>query len=167
MFQDYQFTVKERLIKYVQIDTQSDPRSDTTPSTEKQKDLSRLLVEELKELGIADAELDHYGYVYATLPSNTDKQVPVICLCAHVDTAPDCSGTGVKPIVHEKYDGSDIVLPDDTTQVIRIADHPYLREKIGEDIITASGNTLLGADDKAGVAIIMDLLRFFTNASRG
>lgn len=160
MFQDYQFTVKERLIKYVQIDTQSDPRSDTTPSTEKQKDLSRLLVEELKELGIADAELDHYGYVYATLPSNTDKQVPVICLCAHVDTAPDCSGTGVKPIVHEKYDGSDIVLPDDTTQVIRIADHPYLREKIGEDIVTASGNTLLGADDKAGVAIIMDLLRF-------
>ncbi|HEU4609292.1 MAG TPA: peptidase T [Chitinophagaceae bacterium] len=160
MFQDYQFTVKERLIKYVQIDTQSDPRSDTTPSTEKQKDLSRLLVEELKELGIADAELDHYGYVYATLPSNTDKQVPVICLCAHVDTAPDCSGTGVKPIVHEKYDGSDIVLPDDTTQVISIADHPYLREKIGEDIVTASGNTLLGADDKAGVAIIMDLLRF-------
>jgi tripeptide aminopeptidase len=160
MFQDYQFTVKERLIKYVQIDTQSDPRSDTTPSTEKQKDLSRLLVEELKELGIADAELDHYGYVYATLPSNTDKQVPVICFCAHVDTAPDCSGTGVKPIVHEKYDGSDIVLPDDTTQVIRIADHPYLREKIGEDIVTASGNTLLGADDKAGVAIIMDLLRF-------
>lgn len=160
MFQDYQFTVKERLIKYVQIDTQSDPRSDTTPSTEKQKDLSRLLVDELKELGIADAELDHYGYVYATLPSNTDKQVPVICFCAHVDTAPDCSGTGVKPIVHEQYDGSDIVLPDDPTQVIRIADHPYLREKIGEDIITASGNTLLGADDKAGVAIIMDLLRF-------
>ena len=162
MFSSYQFTVRERLMRYVQIDTQSNPQSNTTPSTEKQKDLSRLLVAELKELGIADAHLDEYGYVYATIPSNSTKPgVPAICFCAHMDTAPDCSGAGVKPIVHEQYDGSDIVLPDDTAQVITTKEHPYLLERKGDDIITASGTTLLGADDKAGIAIIMDMVNYY------
>lgn len=156
----YNFSVRERLIRYVQIDTQSDGASDTVPTTAKQKDLSRLLVEELLQLGVSDAHLDDFGYVYATLPSNTSKEIPAILLCSHVDTAPDCCGTGVKPIVHEKYDGSSIVLPDDTTQIITTEEHPYLLERIGDDIITASGTTLLGADDKAGVAIIMDLVQY-------
>lgn len=155
----YNYTVKERFLRYVQIDTQSDPLSLLSPSTEKQKDLGRLLVNELIAMGLQDASLDEFGYVYATLPSNTDKQVPVICFCAHMDTAPDCSGTHVKPIVHEKYDGSDIVLPDDQSLVITTREHPYLLERIGDDIITASGTTLLGADDKAGVAIIMDMVK--------
>jgi tripeptide aminopeptidase len=156
----YDYTVKERFLRYVQIDTQSDPLSSLSPSTEKQKNLGRLLVNELNAMGLQDANLDEFGYVYATLPSNTDKQVPVICFCAHMDTAPDCSGTHVKPIVHEKYDGSDIVLPDDQSQVITTREHPYLLERIGDDIITASGTTLLGADDKAGVAIIMDMVNY-------
>jgi len=157
MFGKYQSTVQERLIRYVQIDTQSDLHSTTIPSTEKQKNLSRLLVDELNQIGISDAHLDEWGYVYATIPATTDKNVPVICFCAHVDTSPDSSGCGVKPIVHTNYSGTDIVLPDDTTQVITTREHPYLKQKIGEDIITASGKTLLGADDKAGIAIIMDL----------
>ncbi|WP_205512471.1 peptidase T [Longitalea arenae] len=161
MFTNYSFTVRERFLRYVQIDTQSDPQSASCPSTEKQKDLSRLLVQELKAMGVADAELDEHGYVYATIPANTAKQVPVICYCAHVDTAPDCTGQGVKPIVHSNYDGGDIVLPDDPSQVISPTDHPYLGKKRGEDIITASGTTLLGADDKAGVAVIMDMAHFF------
>jgi tripeptide aminopeptidase len=160
MLDSYAFTVRERFLRYVQIDTQSDPLSTTQPSTEKQKDLSRVLVAELQQMGISDAELDQYGYVYATLQSNTTENVPVICFCAHVDTSPDCSGFQVKPIVHENYDGSDIVLPDDPLQVISIKDHPYLKKKIGDDIITASGTTLLGADDKAGVAVIMDAIHF-------
>ncbi|MCC6289664.1 MAG: peptidase T, partial [Chitinophagaceae bacterium] len=142
------------------VDTQSDSASLEYPSTAKQKDLSRVLVKELLDLGIADAELDEYGYTYATLPSNTKKNIPVICFCAHVDTSPDCSGKGVKPIVHRNYNGNDIVLPDNPAQIITTNDHPYLKEKIGDDIITASGTTLLGADDKAGVAIIMDMLQF-------
>jgi tripeptide aminopeptidase len=161
MFTNYNFTVKERFLRYVQIDTQSDPQSTTCPSTEKQKDLSRLLVQELKAIGIADALLDENGYVYATIPSNTTKEVPVICYCSHVDTAPDCTGAGVKPLVHTNYDGGNIVLPDDPSQVISPDDHPYLRKKKGEDIITASGTTLLGADDKAGVAVIMDMANYF------
>ncbi len=160
MFDNYPFTVADRFMRYAQTDTQSDPHSNTQPSTQKQKDLSNVLVKELLELGISDAHLDEFGYVYATIPSNTEKTVPVICFCSHVDTAPDCSGTGVKPIRHNNYDGSDIVLPDDTSQVITTKEHPYLLEKIGEDIITASGTTLLGADDKAGVAVIMDLAVF-------
>lgn len=160
MFTGYAFTVAERFLRYVQVDTQSDPHATTYPSTEKQKNLSRILVEELKAIGITDAELDDYGYVYATIPSNTTKTVPVICFCAHVDTSPDCSGEGVKPIIHKNYDGSNIILPDDTSQVISPADHPYLHKKRGEDIITASGTTLLGADDKAGVAVIMDLANY-------
>jgi tripeptide aminopeptidase len=153
----FNHTVKERFLRYVQIDTQSDHNSTTQPSTEKQKDLLRLLVAELHTMGISDAEMDEFGYVYATIPANTSKQnVPTICLCAHVDTAPDASGTNVKPIVHPNYQGQDLVLPDDTTQVIRTADYPHLHHKIGEDIITASGLTLLGSDDKSGVAEIMD-----------
>lgn len=160
MFENYTYTVAERFIRYTQIDTQSNPQSKTHPSTEKQKDLGRLLVQELQEMGITDAVLDEYGYVYATIPSNTTKQVPVICFCAHMDTAPDCSGKGVKPMIHKGYDGGDIVLPDDATQVISPKEHPYLLEKKGEDIITASGTTLLGADDKAGVAVIMDMAQW-------
>lgn len=156
----YSFSAGERLMRYVQVDTQSDPFSDKQPSTEKQKDLSRILVTELKELGISDAALDEHGYVYATIPSNIDTKVPTVCFCAHVDTAPDCSGTNVKPILHPKWDGSDIVLPDDNTVVISTKKHPYLKERIGDDIITASGLTLLGADDKAGLAVIMDMAQY-------
>lgn len=143
-------------MRYAQIDTQSDPASESQPSTEKQKDLSRLLVEELKSLGIADAELDSHGYVYATIPASEGVDAPTICLCAHVDTSPDSSGKDVKPTVHKAYQGQDLVLPDDNTIVITTENHPYLKERIGDDIITASGKTLLGADDKAGVAVIMD-----------
>jgi len=160
MFENYKFTAAERFLRYVQIDTQSDPLSKSNPSTEKQKDLSKILAEELKKLGVADAHMDEWGYVYGTIPSNTEKKVPVICFCAHVDTAPDCSGTNVKPIVHSNYQGHDIVLPDDTTQVLKISEYPYLQTQIGNDIITASGKTLLGSDDKAGVAEIMDLANF-------
>ena len=160
MFENYKFTAAERFLRYVQIDTQSDPLSRTNPSTEKQKDLSKILAEELKQLGVIDAHMDEWGYVYATIPSNTEKKVPVICFCAHVDTAPDCSGTNVKPLVHANYQGHDIVLPDDTTQVLKTADYPYLQTQFGNDIITASGKTLLGSDDKAGVAEIMDLANF-------
>ena len=160
MFEKYVFTAADRFLDYVQIDTQSDPQSNSYPSTEKQKDLSRKLVSELKKMGIDNAEMDEWGYVYATISSNSTKKVPVICFCAHVDTAPDCSGTGVKPIVHRNYQGQDIVLPDDTSQVLRLREYPYLQSQLGNDIITASGTTLLGADDKAGVAAIMDLANF-------
>lgn len=162
MFQDYSFTVTDRFLRYVQIDTQADPLSTSFPSTEKQKDLSNLLQQELLQMGLEDAQVDEHGYVYATIPSNVDKQVPVICFCSHVDTAPDCSGTGVKPILHRNYDGKDIVLPDDPAQVLSITKYPYLKEHIGDAIITASGLTLLGADDKSGVAIIMDLAHYLT-----
>jgi len=158
--QNYTHTAAERFMRYVQVDTQSDPTSSSQPSTEKQKDLSRILVKDLHEIGIADAVLDEHGYVYATIPATSSKDVPVLCYCSHVDTAPDCSGTGVKPILHRQYDGRDIVLPDDNAVVITTKDHPYLKERIGDDIITASGLTLLGADDKAGVAIIMDLANY-------
>ena len=160
MFENYQFTASERFLRYVQIDTQSDPQSNTYPTTEKQKDLGRLLADELKQIGLADTHLDEWGYVYATIPSTTMKKVPVICFCAHIDTAPDCSGTNVKPVLHKNYQGEDIVLPDDKTQVLRMSEYPYLKTQIGNDIITASGNTLLGSDDKAGVAEIMDLANF-------
>ncbi|MCW3121177.1 MAG: pepT [Flavipsychrobacter sp.] len=159
----YQHTAADRFMRYVQIDTQSDPTSPSQPSTEKQKDLSKVLVEDLLAIGIKDAELDEHGYVYATIPATTDKDVPVLCYCSHVDTAPDCSGKGVKPILHKQWDGKDIVLPDDTSIVVSTANHPYLKERIGDDIITASGTTLLGADDKAGVAIIMDLATYLIN----
>lgn len=152
--------ISERFMRYVKIDTQSDPNSTSQPSTEKQLDLSRLLVKELKELNITQVELDENGYVYATIPSNVEVDLPIVCFCAHVDTSPDVSGKNVKPLLHEKWDGSPIILPDDTNQVITTKAHPYLQERIGDDIITASGNTLLGADDKAGVAIIMHLAEY-------
>lgn len=159
----YTHTVADRFIKYAQVDTEADPTSTTFPSSMKQKDLAKILVDELKAIGVSDAEMDEWGYVYATIPSNSTKNVPTICFCAHMDTAPDCSGKDVKPIVHWKYDGSPITLPDDSSQVITIEKHPYLKEKIGDDIITASGLTLLGADDKAGVACIMDFANFLMN----
>jgi tripeptide aminopeptidase len=160
MLLNYNHTVAERFLQYVQMDTQSNPYSNTHPTTGKQKDLSNLLAEQLKAIGLTDAHADEFAYVYATIPSNTTKQVPVICFCSHVDTAPDCSGTNVKPIVHKYYDGTDIVLPDDVSQVLSVKDYPYLKEHIGKTIITASGTTLLGADDKAGVAIIMDMATY-------
>jgi len=153
--------IAERFMRYVQIDTQSDPQSNSHPSTEKQKDLSSLLVKELIEFGVTDAAMDEFGYVYATIPANSDKEnIPIICFCSHVDTAPDCSGTGVKPILHKNYNGEEIILPDDTSQVLSAVTHPYLYNHINEDIITASGKTLLGADDKSGVAAIMQALAF-------
>lgn len=156
-------TVTERFLRYVTIDTQSDPNSPASPSTEKQKDLGRVLVTELKAMGVADAHLDDYGYVYATIPANTDKKVPVICFCSHMDTSPDVTGKDVKPQVVKNYRGGDITLPGDTTQVIRFAEHPALKNQIGNDIITTDGTTLLGADNKAGVAEIMDAAHFFIN----
>lgn len=155
---NYHSTVEERFIRYAKIDTTADPNSASFPSSMKQKNLATLLVQELKELGVADAEMDEWGYVFGTLPNNTGKDLPVICFCSHMDTAPDCSGTDVKPIVHRNYTGAPITLPDDPTQVITTEKHPYLKLKIGDDLITASGLTLLGADDKAGIAIIMDLV---------
>jgi tripeptide aminopeptidase len=153
-------TVTERFLRYVTIDTQSDPASPTCPSSEKQKDLGRLLVSELKTIGLADAHLDQNGYVYATIPANTEKQVPVICFCSHMDTSPDCSGANVRPQLVKNYGGGDIVLPKDPSQVIRFADHPALGHQIGNDIITTDGTTLLGADNKAGIAEIMDAAHF-------
>lgn len=151
------FTVANRFLKYVTVDTQSDPVSTSFPSTEKQKNLAKILVEELLEMGVADAHMDEWGYVYATIPSNSEKEnIPVICFCSHMDTSPDCSGLNVKPLVHQNYDGSDLVLPDDTSIVLRLNEHKDLKNQLGNDIITASGTTLLGADNKAGVAEIMD-----------
>jgi tripeptide aminopeptidase len=149
-------TVTERFLKYVKIDTQSDPASSACPSTEKQKDLAGVLVNELQEMGINDAHMDEHGYVYATIQSNTSKKVPVLCFCSHMDTSPDSSGTNVNPQIHERYDGRDIQLKNDKTQVIRVSEHPSLLKQIGNDIITTDGTTLLGADNKAGVAEIMD-----------
>jgi tripeptide aminopeptidase len=154
-------TVLERFLRYVQIDTQSDPNSPTIPSTEKQKDLSRVLVQELLDMGVEDAHLDEWGYVYGTVHSNVDKDVPTICFCSHVDTSPDSSGTNVKPIVHKNYQGQDIVLPDDESQIVSPKEYKYLNELIGQDIVTASGLTLLGSDDKSGVAEIMDAVHYF------
>jgi tripeptide aminopeptidase len=157
----YQYSVESRFIKYAQIDTTADPNSESFPSSMKQKDLAKVLYQELIDLGLDEVELDEWGYVFATIPSNSDREnIPTICLCSHMDTAPDCSGTGVKPIVHRNYDGNPIVLPDDNSQVITVERHSYLKSKIGDDIITASGLTLLGADDKAGIAIILDFAQF-------
>jgi len=153
-------TVTDRFLRYTAIDTQSDPGSDSCPSTKKQKNLGRLLVSELLEIGLSDAHLDDFGYVYATIPGNTEKDVPVICFCSHMDTSPDCSGENVKAIIHKNYQGQDIVLPDDQTQIISMKDHPDLKDQIGNDLITASGSTLLGADNKAGLAEIMDAANF-------
>ena len=159
-FPGFTHTVTERFLRYVVIDTQSDPASTTCPSTEKQKVLGALLARELQTMGISDAHLDDLGYVYATIPANTDKKVPVICFCSHMDTSPDCTGANVKPQIVRDYRGGDIVLPADPTQIIRAADHPALANQIGNDIITSDGTTLLGADNKAGLAEIMDAAQF-------
>jgi len=160
MFKDYSFTCSERFLKYVKVDTQSDPDSKTYPSTEKQKDLGRILAAELLEMGIKDAQMDDFGYVYGTLESNTDKNVPVICFCSHMDTSPDCSGKNVKPIVHKNYQGGNIQLPGDKNEVLTPEVHAALKSQIGNDIITSDGTTLLGADNKAGVAEIMDAVNY-------
>lgn len=160
---NYVSTVEARFVKYAKIDTTADPESNSFPSSEIQKDLGRELLNELKSMGVEDAEMDKWGYVFGTIPNNTGKELPTICFCSHMDTAPDCSGTNVKPIVHRNYDGNPITLPDDTTQIITTDQHPYLKQKIGDDLITASGLTLLGADDKAGIAIIMDLVHHLVN----
>lgn len=152
--------ISERFMRYVRIDTEADPNSDTTPSSMKQKGLAQLLVQELQEMGVSDAEMDDWGYVYATIPSNSAKNVPTLCFCSHMDTAPDCSGANVRPQLISKWDGSPIQLPDTPIHYITKENHPYLQERIGDDIITASGHTLLGADDKAGIAIIMDLTQY-------
>ena len=152
----YPSTCVERFLRYVTYDTQSSETSDTFPSTPGQLVLLERLVEELREIGLDDAAMDRHGYVFATIPAtSTKRNVPVIGLIAHVDTSPELSGVGVKPIVHSNYRGQDLVLPDDPTAVIRLADNPALGEQIGHDIITASGTTLLGADNKAGVAEIV------------
>ncbi len=156
-------TVTERFLRYVVIDTQSDPASRTCPSTEKQKDLGRLLAAELQAMGISDAHLDEHGYVYATIPATSAKKVPVICFCSHMDTSPDCTGKNVKPQVVKNYRGGDIILPGDPAQIIRVSEHPALSGQIGNDIITTDGTTLLGADNKAGIAEIMDAAQFLVN----
>lgn len=160
VFDNYRYSVTDRFIRYAKIDTQSDAASSTCPSTAKQLELARLLVEELQEMGMQEVILDENGYVYATLPANTSKQVPVICFCSHMDTSPDCSGKDVKPIIHHNYQGQDIILPADNSQVIKFSEHPALAEQIGNDIITADGTTLLGADNKAGIAEIMDAMQY-------
>jgi tripeptide aminopeptidase len=157
---EFNHGVTERFLRYVAIDTQSDPESPSCPSTAKQKDLGHLLAQELRDMGVRDAHLDQHGYVYGTIPATTSKQVPVICFCSHMDTSPDCTGKDVKPQIVKNYQGGDIVLPADTSQIIRADEHPALRQQIGNDIITTDGTTLLGADNKAGIAEIMDAARF-------
>lgn len=151
--------LEERLLRYCRIDTQADASSPTSPSTEKQYDLLRPLVDELRQLGAHDVRLTDYGAVLATIPATVATDAPTVAFLAHVDTAPQFSGTGVKPIVHRNYQGGEIVLPDDPGRVLSPATLPYLAQRIGDDIVTASGTTLLGADDKAGVAIVMVLAR--------
>ncbi|MBK7221404.1 MAG: peptidase T [Saprospiraceae bacterium] len=150
-----QYTVRDRFLRYVQVDTEADPLSATSPSSEKQKRLTEIILEELAEMGIK-AQTNESGYIYASLPSNCGPGKDKVFFCAHLDTAPDCSGKDVKPIVHSDYQGQDLVLPDDTTQVLTSTKYPALKNKIGHDLITASGLTLLGSDDKSGVAIIVD-----------
>jgi tripeptide aminopeptidase len=156
--------VEERFIRYARIDTQSDEKSTTSPSTEKQYHLLRLLVDELKAMGAQDVALTKYGVALATIPASTDAAAPTVALLAHVDTAPQFSGANVKPIVHRKYAGGEIALPDDPSIVLSPAQSPYLATKTGDDIVTASGATLLGADDKAGVAIVMTVARHLLEA---
>jgi tripeptide aminopeptidase len=151
-------SVVDRFLRYVRIDTQSAEDQTTTPSTAKQRDLSELLARELRELGAKDVTLSESCMVYAKLPSNVDAPVPNIGFLAHVDTSPAVSGANVKPLIHRNYQGGDIALPGDPTQVITVAQHPVLAKLIGDDIITTDGTTLLGSDDKAGVAAIMTLV---------
>ena len=148
-------SVLERFLRYVQYDTQSDENSATYPSTSKQLVLLRDLASELRTIGLADAAIDEHGYVTATVPSTSGKAVPAIGFIAHVDTSPEVTGANVKPLVHTRWDGRDIVLPDDPSAVLRASDSAPLADRVGDDIVTASGTTLLGADNKAGVAEIV------------
>ena len=158
--------VLARFLRYVQVDTKSDPASATTPSTAKQLVLLDQLIEELKAIGITDAVRDEQAIVMATIPATSKKAVPVIGFTAHVDTSPEMSGQHVKPIVHRDYDGRDIVLPDDATAVLRVKDLPVLAAKKGEHIVTASGGTLLGSDDKSGVAVLMGVAEHLIQQDR-
>ncbi|MEI7685525.1 MAG: tripeptide aminopeptidase PepT, partial [Planctomycetota bacterium] len=153
-------TLLERFLRYVRIDTEANEKSTTSPSSPGQLELGKLLLEELRALGIADAEHDEHGIVWATLPGNVDHVAPTIALVAHLDTSPETTGKNVKPIVHPDYNGKDIVLPGDPTKTIRVADSPILAQLIGKTLITTDGTTLLGADDKAGVAVIMELAAY-------
>ncbi|HNI12190.1 MAG TPA: peptidase T [bacterium] len=157
----YTFTCVDRFLKYVKYDTQSDEESTSFPSTEKQKNLSRDLAAELKAMGLADAHMDEYGYVMATLPGNTSKNVDPIAFIAHVDTSPAVTGAGVNPVINKNYQGGDIRLKNDSNQIIEVKNNPDLEKMIGFDIITTDGTTLLGADNKAGVAEIMDAVNYF------
>ncbi|MEW6196978.1 MAG: peptidase T [Bacteroidota bacterium] len=157
---NYKFTVVDRFLKYVKFDTQSDEEPKTFPSDPKQLELSKALVDELKEIGMQEVEIDEFGYVTATLPSNTNKNVPVIGFISHVDTSPAVTGKNVNPVVHKNYQGGDIVLPNDKTKIIDAAGNPELKSLIGQDIITTDGTTLLGADDKAGIAEIIDAMNY-------
>lgn len=152
--------VEDRLVRYVQVDTQADPASPTAPSTAKQLDLQRILQQELAEIGAQDIVLTGYGALTATIPATVEADLPVIAFLAHVDTSNAISGANVKPIVHRNYDGGEIRFPDDPSLVLSPAEFPYLAEKAGDDIVTASGGTLLGADDKAGVAIVMTAAKY-------
>jgi len=153
--------VLDRFLRYVRYDTQSDEKSTTFPSTDKQLVLLRALAEELRAIGVADASIDEFGYVMATIPPTTKKSgVPAIGFLAHVDTSPEMPGAGVVPIVHRGYDGRDLALPDDPGSVLRLPEIPALADQMGHDIVTASGTTLLGADNKAGVAEIMTAAAF-------
>lgn len=150
----------DRFLTYVKFDTQSSEESETYPSTEKQKELGKHLLKELKELGLQDVAMDEYGYVFATLPSNVDHDVPVVGLISHMDTSPEVTDTNVNPVIHKNYQGQDIVLPNDKGQIIKFDQNPELKHCIGKDIITTDGTTLLGADDKAGIAEIMGTLQY-------
>jgi len=158
--QNYKFTCVDRFLNYVKYDTQSDEESTTFPSSKKQLVLSEDLAKELKEIGLTDAHLDEHGYVIGTLPSNSGKNVPVIGFISHVDTSPAVTGLNVNPIIHKNYQGGNIVLPNDPTQVIEVDKNPLLKDMIGFDIITTDGTTLLGADNKAGVAEIVDAINY-------
>ena len=160
MLASYYHALLDRFTRYVKIDTQSDPESTSYPSTAKQLDLLRLLRDECSAMGLQNVELDPYGYVTATLPANTSGAIKTIGFIAHVDTSPEVSGANVKPILHKNYQGQDIVLPDRNDIIIKFADNPELAEQIGNDIVTASGTTLLGADNKSGVAAIMTAAQY-------
>jgi len=158
--ENYKFTCVERFLKYIKYDTQSDEESTSFPSTEKQKVLLKDLADELKKLGLKDAHMDEWGYVMATLPSNSSKNVPAVGFIAHADTSPAVTGAGVNPVIHKNYKGGDITLPKDSSQVIKLSDNPDLNNMIGHDIITTDGTTLLGADNKCGVAEIVDAVNY-------
>jgi len=153
-----EFTCTDRFLHYTTFDTQSSEESETFPSTEKQKELAKVLLQELLDMGLQDAAMDENGYVMATLPANNDQKVPVIGLIAHMDTSPDVTGKDVKAQIHKNYDGGDIVLPGDSSVVIKADENPALAQQIGNDIITSDGTTLLGADNKAGIAEIFDAI---------